>query len=53
MEASTSQVPEVQPDDTNESQDTTELKEQESTSNDDNADNHDIINIYSSGDEGK
>lgn len=52
-EPTTSQVPDAQPDDTNESQETTELKEQESASNDDNADNNDVINVYSSGDEGK
>lgn len=52
-EPSTSQAPEVQPDDTNESQDTNELREQESKSTDDNADNNDVINVYSSGDEGK
>lgn len=48
-EPSTSQAPEVQPEDTNESQDTNELKEQEDTSND----RVDIIHVYSSGDEGK
>lgn len=54
IEASTSQVPDApQPDDANESQDTTEMKEQETVSNDDNADNNDIINVYSSGDEGE
>lgn len=46
---STSQAPEIQPEDTNESQDTNKLKEQEGTSND----RLDIIHVYSSGDEGK
>lgn len=50
VEPSTSQVPELQPEDINESQDTNELKDAASASNDDNAD---VINVYSSGDEGK
>lgn len=41
-----------QPDDTTESLDTVELKEHESVRNDDVADNNDVINVYSSGDEG-
>lgn len=48
----TSQVVDTQPDDTNESLDTIELKDHESVSNDDIADNNDVINVYSSGDEG-
>lgn len=50
---STSQAPETQADDTNESQDASELKEQETASNDGTADNTDVIDVYSSGDEGK
>lgn len=49
-EASTSQIPDAQPDDTNESQDTNESKEPETAANNDNADI--VINVYSSGDEG-
>lgn len=48
----TSQAVDTQPDDTNESLDTIELKDHESVSNDDIADNNDVINVYSSGDEG-
>lgn len=40
----------MQPDDTNESQDTNESKEPETATNNENVDN--VINIYSSGDEG-
>lgn len=50
-ETSTSQVLETQPEDTNESQDTNESKEPETATNADNADI--VINVYSSGDEGK
>lgn len=50
-EASTPQVIlGTQPDDTNESQDTNESKEPETATNNENVDN--VINIYSSGDEG-
>lgn len=52
IEPTTSQVVDTQPDDTNESLDTVELKDHESASNDDIADNNDVINVYSSGDEG-
>lgn len=52
IEPTTSQVVATQPDDTNESLDTVELKDHESVSNDDIADNNDVINVYSSGDEG-
>lgn len=51
-EPTTSQAAVVQPDDTNESLDTVELKDHESVSNDDMADKSDVINVYSSGDEG-
>lgn len=40
----------TQPEDTNESQDTNESKERETATNNENVDN--VINIYSSGDEG-
>lgn len=52
IEPTTSQAVDTQPDDTSESLDTVELKDHESVSNDDIADNNDVINVYSSGDEG-
>lgn len=52
IEPTTSQVADTQPDDTIESLNTIESKDHEIVSNDDIADNNDVINIYSSGDEG-
>lgn len=52
VEPTTSRVADTQPDDTNESLVTVELKDYESVSNDNVADNNDVINVYSSGDEG-
>lgn len=52
IEPTTSHVVDTRPDNTNESPDTIELKDHESISNDDIAENNDVINVYSSGDEG-
>lgn len=52
IEPTTSNVAALHPEETNESQDTNEIKDPESASNDDNTENNDVINVYSSGDEG-
>lgn len=53
LDTSTSIVTQAQHEDTSESQETTEHRDQENANNEENADNNDIINVYSSGDEGK